>query len=84
MKKTFVLFLMLSFISVCTTACTNQRNPKKNMIQSKRRFAQYVEPQNQKDPNSIDLSEGPKLQYDKAMGPKNLNFDIKIVDPYKY
>lgn len=54
------------------------------MIQSKRRFAEYVEPQNQKNPNTIDLSEGPKQNYNATFGPKNLDFDIKIVDPYKY
>ena len=52
------------------------------MIQSKRRFAEYVAPEAQKDPNTIDLSEGPKLKYDAKFGPKKLDFDIKIVDPY--
>ena len=51
------------------------------MIQSKRRFAQYVETQN-KSYNSIDLSEGPRQSYDANLGPQSLNFDIKIVDPY--
>jgi hypothetical protein len=41
-----------------------------------------MEPQQHKDPNTVDLSEGPKLKYDANLGPKNLNFDIKIVDPY--
>ena len=84
MKKFFAFILLLSFVSVCTTACSNQGKPKKNMIQSKRRFAEYVEPQQNKDPNRIDLSEGPKLKYDAKLGPQNLDFDIKIVDPYKY
>ena len=84
MKKLIIFFIMLAFISTCTTACTKQGQPKPNMIQSKRRFAQYVEPTSQKNPNAIDLSEGPKLQYDANLGPKNLEFDIKIIDPYKY
>ena len=84
MKKIFVFLLMLSLVSVCTTACTNNRKPKPNMIQSKRRFAQYVEPQEKKDPNTIDLSEGPRLKYDAKLGPQNLDFEIKIVDPYSY
>lgn len=82
MKKFFVFFTMLSLISVLTTACTNQIHQKSNMIQSKRRFAEYVEPQVQKDPNAIDLSEGPRQNYNAKFGPKNPEFDIKIVDPY--
>jgi len=82
MKKIFTLLLVFSFI-FCTTACSSQKMGKSsNIIQSKRRFADYVEPQQKKDPNTIDLSEGPKLKYDANLGPKNLNFDIKIVDPY--
>ena len=30
----------------------------------------------------IDLSEGPKLRYDAKLGPKDLNFDFKIINPY--
>jgi len=71
---------MFSMISACTTACTNKQKP--NMIQSKRRFAEYLEPQQQKDPNRIDLSEGPRQNYNAKFGPKNLDFDIKIVNPY--
>lgn len=84
MKKTAVLFIILSLVCVLTTACSKQKEQKQNMIQSKRRFAEYVEPQNQKNPNTIDLSEGPKQNYNAKFGPKNLDFDIKIVDPYKY
>ena len=81
MKKALIFLLMLTFVSVCTTACTGNKQ-KPNLIQSKRRFAEYVEPQAQKDPNTIDLSDGPKLKYDAKLGPKNLDFDIKIIDPY--
>ena len=82
MKKVFVFFVMLFFISVCTTACTSNSASKPNLIQSKRRFAEYIEPSQQKDPNMIDLSEGPKQNYNAKFGPKNLDFDIKIIDPY--
>ena len=82
MKKLLVIFVIFSFILVNITACSNKKSSKANMIQAKRRFAQYVEPQKQKDPRTIDLSEGPKLDYDAKFGPRNLNFDIKIVDPY--
>ena len=81
MKKFITLILLLSFVSVLTTAC-DQKKPKQNMIQSKRRFADYVEQQNSNDPSRVDLSEGPKLKYDAKLGPKNIDFDIKIVDPY--
>lgn len=82
MKKALIFIIMFSLVSACTTACTNQHKPKPNMIQSKRRFAEYMEPQQQKDPNTIDLSEGPKQNYNAHFGPKNLDFDIKIVNPY--
>ena len=82
MKKLMVLFLLTVFVCLFTTACAEKKVKKQNLIQSKRRFAQYMEPQSQKDMHSIDLSEGPKLKYDAQLGPQNLNFDIKIVDPY--
>jgi len=82
MKKFWTLVFIAAFLSTFTTACKNIK-PKQNMIQSKRRFAEYIEPMQQKKATGrIDLSEGPKLKYDADLGPKNLNFDIKIVDPY--
>ena len=81
MKKFLVFLIMFSMISVCTTACTNKQKP--NMIQSKRRFAEYIDPQQQqKAPNTIDLSEGPRQNYNAKFGPKNIDFDIKIIDSY--
>jgi hypothetical protein len=50
------------------------------MVQSKRKYADFIEPK--KDKNVVDLSEGPRQNYDANFGPKSLNFDIKIVDPY--
>ena len=84
MKKFLTISILLIFISTITTACSNNTKPKANMIQSKRRFAEYVEPGQQGDYKAIDLSEGPKLKYDKRLGPQNPEFDIKIVDPYQY
>ena len=84
MKKFYVFCLMLIFISVCTTACNMQKSQKSNMVQSKRRFANYMDGSQVKDPRKIDLSEGPKLKYDKHLGPQNPEFDIKIIDPYQY
>ena len=80
MKKFWTLLLLASFFTAFTTACTNKT--KQNMVQSKRRFAQYVEHQSDSTVGKIDLSEGPKQNYDRYLGPQNLNFDIKIVDPY--
>ena len=75
---------MLSFIVSCLTACAPQRQ-KPNMIQSKRKFEKYMVPSTQNNNgNSIDLSEGPKTNYGGHLGPQDLNFDIKIVDPYSF
>ena len=82
MKQIFTLFLLAVFVCTFTTACGNRQKTKQNLIQSKRRFAEYVEPQKQSNHNTIDLSDGQKLRYDARFGPSNLNFDIKIVDPY--
>ena len=80
MKKICIFLLMLSFVSVFASACTHK--PKANMVQAKRRFAEYIEPTSSNYGGRIDLSEGPKLNYDAKMGPQNLDFEIKIVDPY--
>ena len=69
-------------MSMCVSACTPQSTKSNNMIKSKRRFADYVESSSQKPRSVVDLSEGPKQKYDAYLGPQNLNFDIKIVDPY--
>ena len=80
MKKFCVLLMLLSMICVMSSSSTT--HTKQPLIQSKRRFAEYVEPQQTTDGSRIDLSEGPKLRYDANFGPSNLNFDIKIIDPY--
>ena len=82
MKKFLTFIILLIFVCFFATSCTYRNGQKQNLIQSKRRFANYVEGSQQSDPNRIDLSEGPKLQYDQKLGPKNLDFDIKIIDPY--
>lgn len=51
------------------------------MVQAQRRFAKYLD-QQQGNPNAIDLSEGPRQNYNAKFGPKNIEFDVKIVDPY--
>lgn len=85
MKKIISFLLMLSFIASVTSACAPHKQ-KPNMIQSKRRFEKYVSPQAQQQSSgsSIDLSEGPKTNYNHKLGPNDLNFDVKIVDPYSF
>lgn len=67
-----------SILSFCVSACTAK--PNGSMIKSKRRFAEYIEPQ--KHPGVVDLSDGLKLRYDANFGPKSPEFDIKIKNPY--
>ena len=84
MKKFLSALLILSFVSIMTSACSTKKQ-KPNLIQSKRRFEKYVTPQDQQGASGgIDLSEGPKTNYHGNLGPKDLNFDIKIVDPYSF
>lgn len=52
------------------------------MIKSQRRLGKYIQPIENKDGSVVDLSEGPKLKYDAHFGPKNPDFDFKIVNPY--
>ncbi len=80
MKKFCTLLLLASFIILGTSACTHKQKP--NMIQSQRRFEKYINGQNNGSGAVIDLSEGPRQNYDRNMGPQSINFDIKIVDPY--
>ena len=74
------LMLCLLCVSLFLSACKTKTT--KPLIQSQRRFAQYVEPQDSKQAGVIDLSEGPRLRYDAELGPKNPEFDFKIINPY--
>jgi len=78
MKKLCCLIIFASVLSFCVSACTSKQPG--SIIKSKRRFAQYVEPE--KHSGVIDLSDGPKLRYDANFGPKTPKFDIKIKNPY--
>ena len=50
-----------------------------------RRLGKYLQAEPSASTNgTIDLSEGPKLRYDAKFGPKDMNFDVKIVNPYKF
>ena len=74
--------MILSMVSMLFFSACTIKEQKSTMVQAKRRFAKYVEPQKNKDARSVDLSEGPRLRYDADFGPKTPNFDIKIVNPY--
>lgn len=76
-----VVCLLVSGILLC--GCNIK--PSKSPIKYTRRLEQYIQPEEtQKKPQgrTIDLSEGPRVKYEKNLGPKDLNFDIKVVTPY--
>ena len=55
----------------------------KSPIKYERKLGKYFEQEKTTSQGGmVDLSEGPKLKYDAKFGPRDLNFDIKIVNPY--
>lgn len=80
MKKYTLLIVCLLLSSFLLTACSNSST---STIKYERKLGKYFEKDNKSyGGNTIDLSDGPKLRYDASFGPKDLNFDIKIVNPY--
>ena len=81
MKKYSLLIVCLLLSSLLLTACKTMPN---SPIKYERRLGKYFEAdENTKQQGgTIDLSEGPKLRYDAKFGPRDLNFDIKIINPY--
>ena len=80
MKKYSLLIVCLLVSTVLLSACT--ATPK-SPIKYERKLGKYFESEENKTQfGTIDLSEGPKLRYDAKFGPKELNFDIKIINPY--
>ncbi len=85
MKKACIIFLCLGIIvaGVLFSGCTAKKN--KQTINYQRRLQNYLPANTSGQPaRTIDLSEGQKTKYDANLGPRDLNFDIKINDPYKY
>ena len=82
MIKKICSLLILSMVSMLFFSACTIKEQKSTMVQAKRRFAKYIEPQKTTDVGRVDLSEGPRLRYDADFGPKTPNFDIKIVNPY--
>lgn len=80
MKKIFSLILCVMTISLIVSACN--KSPSDNIVKPHRRFAQYIEQDERQTEGIIDLSDGKKQKYDAYFGPKALNFDFSIKDPY--
>ena len=78
MKKYHFLVLSLIALSILLTACNSKPNPT---IKYERKLGKYFEQEKSLN-GTIDLSEGPKLKYDAKLGPQDLNFDFKIINPY--
>ena len=79
MKKFCLIFVCLVISAVGLSACTVDNG--KSTIKYKRKLEKYL-PSEQQTGGAIDLSDGPKLRYDAKFGPQDLNFDIKIINPY--
>ena len=79
MKKYVLLIVCLLVSSVLLSACNTQ---PKSHIKYERKLGKYFEEEKKQVGGVVDLSEGPKLRYNAKFGPKDLNFDFKIVNPY--
>jgi len=77
MKKYGLLIVCLLLSSLLLSACDTK---PKSPIKYERKLGKYFE--NENIGGVVDLSEGPKLRYNANFGPRDLNFDIKIVNPY--
>lgn len=80
MKKYGLLILCLIVSSILLSACNAKPS---SPIKYERKLGKYFETESNKPSGGmIDLSEGPKLKYNANFGPRDLNFDIKIINPY--
>lgn len=80
MKNYSLLIVCLLASSILLSACN--ATPE-SPIKYERKLGKYFESEESKPIGGmIDLSEGPKLRYNANFGPKDLNFDIKIINPY--
>ena len=79
MKKYGLLVVCLLISSILLSACNTMPD---SPIKYERKLGKYFEPEKQNVGGTIDLSEGPKLRYNANFGPKDLNFDFKIINPY--
>ena len=80
MKKYSLYVVCLLISTVLLSACTAM---PKSPIKYERKLGKYFDSDEKRvQGGTIDLSEGPKLHYNAKFGPKDLNFDIKIINPY--
>lgn len=79
MKKFCLIVVCFIVAAVLLSAC--EMNNGSSTIKYKRKLEKYF-PSEEHQAGTIDLSEGPKLRYNADFGPRDLNFDIKIVNPY--
>ena len=80
MKKYGLLIVYLLAISIFLSACSTTSN---SPIRYERKLGKYFESEENKPAGGmVDLSEGPKLRYNANFGPRDLNFDFKIINPY--
>lgn len=88
MKKVGLVILCFIFLcsAMCLTAC--KKRPKQQTIKYQRKLEKYLPAENTSQKkstgSSIDLSEGPKLKYEANFGPREVNFDVKVVNPYNF
>lgn len=78
--SSFVLVLLL-ISGIFLTGCGVK---KADTINYNRKLGKYITTDNQSTApvDTIDLSEGPRLKYEGNLGPKDVNFEFKIVNPY--
>ena len=79
MKKYSLLIVCLLCSSILLSACNTMPD---SPIKYERKLEKYFESDKRFSGGVVDLSEGPKLRYNANFGPKDLNFDIKIINPY--
>ena len=81
MKKYGLFVVCLLLCSLVLSGCRPVK--KQQTINYRRKLEKYmVQDSSQNAGATIDLSEGPKLKYNANFGPNDVNFDIKIVNPY--
>lgn len=80
MEKKCLFIVCLLASCILFSGCNIQSN--KSPIKYQRRLEKYLPDASPKPVKTIDLSEGPKTRYEAKFGPKDLNFDIKINNPY--
>ena len=86
MKKFSLFIVCLLVCSVFLSGCGYKPRPKQPTINYTRKFEKYMPAEGGavKSGNTIDLSEGPQLRYDAKFGPSDMNFDVKVVNPYNF